>query len=140
MCASCSSSISFGQNRPQANANAGPAVPTGQKNGDGYVARVPIGAPRWFPPFHFTLDARTGYIFYKHHGGGLKRESAMASADEYLAMSLDLLSKAERETNPEKRARLEALAESYRRTGETASKPGLRAEFELPSKDVNKAN
>jgi hypothetical protein len=64
----------------------------------------------------------------------------MASADEYLAMSLDLLSKAERETNPEKRARLEALAESYRRTGETASKPGLRAESELPSKDADKAD
>ncbi len=47
----------------------------------------------------------------------------MASAAEYLAMSLDLLGKAERETDPEKRARLEALAESYRRTGELASKP-----------------
>jgi hypothetical protein len=46
----------------------------------------------------------------------------MASADKYLAMSLDLLSKAERETDPEKRAQLEALAESYRRT---AGKPEL---------------
>jgi hypothetical protein len=55
----------------------------------------------------------------------------MASADKYLAMSLDLLSKAERETDPEKRARLEALAESYRRT---AAKPGLTVEFNLPTK------
>jgi hypothetical protein len=64
----------------------------------------------------------------------------MASADEYLAMSLDLLGKAERESNPEKRARLEALAESYRRTGEVASKAGTPSEFEPPSKDANKAD
>jgi len=56
-------------------------------------------------------------------GASHKFQYAMASADEYLAMSLDLLGKAERKTDPEKRARLEALAESYRRTGELASKP-----------------
>jgi hypothetical protein len=52
----------------------------------------------------------------------------MTSADKYLAMSLDLLSKAERETDPHKRARLEALAESYRRM----------VEFDLPRKDDGK--
>ena len=62
----------------------------------------------------------------------------MASADEYLAMALDLLAKAERETDAEKRARLEALAESYRRTGELMSKAPLIVAFELPSKDTNK--
>jgi predicted Zn-dependent protease len=45
----------------------------------------------------------------------------MAPNDKHLAMALDLLAKAERETDPEKRAKLEALAESYRRTGESKS-------------------
>ena len=45
----------------------------------------------------------------------------MAANDQNLAMALDLLAKAERETDPAKRARLEALAENYRRTGENKS-------------------
>ena len=42
----------------------------------------------------------------------------MTASDKNLAMALDLLAKAEREIDPEKRARLEALAENYRRTAE----------------------
>jgi hypothetical protein len=76
------------------------------------------------------LDGRCKYILYKR-GGEDTRGHAMASPDEYLAMSLDLLAKAERETDPAKRAQLEALAESYRRT---AGKPELTIEFNLPSK------
>jgi hypothetical protein len=62
----------------------------------------------------------------------------MTSADKYLAMSLDLLSKAERETDPHKRARLEALAESYRRMVDPGNKPALTVEFDLPRKDDGK--
>ena len=58
----------------------------------------------------------------------------MTSADKYLAMSLDLLSKAERETDPHKRASLEALAESYRRMVDPG-KPALTVELDLPRKD-----
>jgi hypothetical protein len=61
----------------------------------------------------------------------------MASADEYLAMALDLLAKAEREADPERRVKLEALAESYRHTAELARKPGLVVDFELPSRKAN---
>ena len=45
----------------------------------------------------------------------------MTPSDKNLAMALDLLAKAERETDPQKRASLEALAESYQQTGK--SKP-----------------
>jgi hypothetical protein len=38
----------------------------------------------------------------------------MAEGDNYLAMALDLLSRAENEADSEKRAGLEALAEQYR--------------------------
>jgi hypothetical protein len=53
-------------------------------------------------------------------------------------MSLDLLSKAERETDPHKRASLEALAESYRRMVDPGSKPALTVEFDLPRKNEGK--
>ena len=62
----------------------------------------------------------------------------MTSADKYLAMSLDLLSKAERETDLRKRASLEALAESYRRMVDPGSKSALTIEFELPRKGDGK--
>jgi hypothetical protein len=49
-------------------------------------------------------------------------------------MARDLLAKAEREIGPEKRARLEALAESYWRTGDNKA---LTIDFELPPKSGN---
>lgn len=60
----------------------------------------------------------------------------MTSADKYLAMSLDLLSKAERETDPHKRASLEALA--YRRMVDPGNKPARPVESDLPRKDDGK--
>jgi hypothetical protein len=63
----------------------------------------------------------------------------MASADEYLAMSLDLLSRAECEADPDKRAKLEALAESYRRTAEQTKASTLTIESDLSSKGGGKA-
>ena len=62
----------------------------------------------------------------------------MAPNDKDLAMALDLLAKAERETDPDRRARLEALAESYRRSGE--STPALTVDFELPPKGEGDAS
>jgi hypothetical protein len=62
----------------------------------------------------------------------------MAPNDNNLAMALQLFAKAERETDPERRARLEALAESYRDTGK--SMPALAVDFELPDKDENGAD
>lgn len=61
----------------------------------------------------------------------------MAPNDKYLAMALDLLAKAEREIDPDRRAKLEALADSYRLTGE--SKPALTIDFELPPNDEGDA-
>lgn len=57
----------------------------------------------------------------------------MAPSEKDLAMARDLLAKAKRETDPVKRARLEALAESYWRTDE--SNPAVAVDFELPPKD-----
>lgn len=57
----------------------------------------------------------------------------MAPSEKDLAMARDLLDKAAREPDPVKRARLEALAESYWHTDE--SKPALTIDFELPPKD-----
>lgn len=45
----------------------------------------------------------------------------MASGDKYLELALELLAKADNETNVVRRAGLEALAESYRRMGEQAN-------------------
>ena len=56
----------------------------------------------------------------------------MTPSDTHPAMALDLLAKAQRETDPEKRVRLEALAESYRRTGESKR---LISDIELPPKN-----
>lgn len=56
------------------------------------------------------------------------------ATDKDLAMARDLLAKAERETDPVKRARLEALAESYWRTSDNKA---LTIDFELPPKSGN---
>ncbi len=56
------------------------------------------------------------------------------TTDKDLAMARDLLAKAERETDPEKRARLEALAERYWRTSDDNA---LTIDFELPPESGN---
>jgi len=66
--------------------------------------------------------------------GGIRRGGRMSPTDKDLAMARELLAKAERETDPVKRARLEALAESYWRTGE---RKGLTIDFELLPKSGN---
>lgn len=58
----------------------------------------------------------------------------MSPTEKDLAMARELLAKAERETDPVKRARLEALAESYWRTSDNK---GLTVDFELPPKGGN---
>jgi hypothetical protein len=57
----------------------------------------------------------------------------MAEGDNYLAMALDLLRRAENEADSEKRAGLEALAEQYRIQAEQVRhNSGLTIEFTLP--------
>jgi len=56
----------------------------------------------------------------------------MAEGDKYLAMALELLGRAEKEPNPEKRAGLESLAESYRSRAEQIRASALIVEFNLP--------
>jgi hypothetical protein len=56
----------------------------------------------------------------------------MAEGDNYLAMALDLLRRAENEVDPEKRAGLEALAEQYRIQAEQVRhNTALTVEFRL---------
>lgn len=45
----------------------------------------------------------------------------MSSGDKYLELALEVLAKADNETNVVRRAGLEALAESYRHMGEQAN-------------------
>jgi hypothetical protein len=56
----------------------------------------------------------------------------MPPSKKDLAMARELLAKAARETDPEKRARLEALADSFWRSGDDDS--GLTIDFKLPTK------
>jgi hypothetical protein len=57
----------------------------------------------------------------------------MAEGDNYLAMALDLLRRAENEADSEKRAGLEALAEQYRIQAEQVRhNTALTVEFTLP--------
>ena len=56
----------------------------------------------------------------------------MSSSDRYLALALELLTRAAAETDPEKRAGLEALAATYRETAEQMNHAGLTVEFEVP--------
>jgi hypothetical protein len=56
----------------------------------------------------------------------------MAEGDNYLAMALDLLRRAENEADSEKRAGLEALAEQYRIQAEQVRhNTALTVEFRL---------
>jgi hypothetical protein len=48
----------------------------------------------------------------------------MSSGDKYFEMALELLAKADNETDAVRRAGLEALAESYRHMGEQAKLSG----------------
>ena len=56
----------------------------------------------------------------------------MAEGDNYLAMSLELLRRAEKETDPEKRKALETLAEDYREQAEKVRHTEMTVEFEYP--------
>jgi uncharacterized protein (DUF2235 family) len=56
----------------------------------------------------------------------------MAEGDNYLSMALELLRRAEKETDPEKRKALETLAKDYREQAEKARHTGLTVEFEMP--------
>jgi hypothetical protein len=47
-------------------------------------------------------------------------------------MALELLRRAEKETDPEKRKALETLAKDYREQAEKARHTGLTVEFEMP--------
>jgi len=62
----------------------------------------------------------------------------MAEGDKYLAMALELLGRAEKEPNPEKRAGLESLAESYRSRAEQIRASALIVEFNLPPETEGK--
>jgi hypothetical protein len=61
----------------------------------------------------------------------------VAERNDYLAMALEVLRRAETEPNPEMRAGLEELAEHYRQLGEQDPDGGLIIEFELPPKTQN---
>jgi hypothetical protein len=108
------------------------------KNGEIFHGRLPCPDEYKVPYCAVSLD-RSMNIFLIDPAGVTCGEGVMASADEYLAMSLDLLSRAECESDPEKRVKLEALAESYRRTAEQAKASALTIEIDLPSKEDGKA-
>jgi hypothetical protein len=54
----------------------------------------------------------------------------MAEGDNYLARALELLRRAEKGTDPEKRKALETLAEDYREQAEKPHHTGLTVEFD----------
>jgi hypothetical protein len=60
----------------------------------------------------------------------------MAAGDNYRAKALELLAKAEVETNPDIRADFENLAAAFMRLAEQAERnAALTIEFELPSEE-----
>jgi hypothetical protein len=61
----------------------------------------------------------------------------MAERDDFLAMALELLRRAETELDPKMRAGLEELAEHYRQLAEQNHDGGLIIELALPSKPQN---
>ena len=58
-------------------------------------------------------------------GASYLRGENLPDADNYLAMALDLLARAEKEPKPEKRLGLEILAEHYRVQGEQMRRAAL---------------
>ena len=61
----------------------------------------------------------------------------VAQRDYYLALALELLARADGESDPEKRAGFEALAASYRLTAEQAPhEAGLIIDVELPIEET----
>jgi hypothetical protein len=60
--------------------------------------------------------------------GSIQTET-MAEGDNHLAMTLELLRRAEKETDSEKRKALETLAEDYREQAEKTRHTGLTVEF-----------
>ena len=56
----------------------------------------------------------------------------MAEGDNLLAMALELLRRAENETDPDKRAGLETLAEGYRARAEELRKSASTLQFGTP--------
>ena len=70
-------------------------------------------------------------------GGVAAMGDSVAQRDYYLALALELLARADGESDPEKRAGFEALAASYRLTAEQAPhEAGLIIDVELPIEET----